>query len=74
MDITPEGGPIGAAITGLDLTTVVNDTQFKAVQDAVNERAVVIIRDQVDLPPADFIAFARRFGKPQVNVRADANN
>ena len=74
MDITPEGGPIGAAITGLDLTTVVSDTQFKAVQDAVNERAVVIIRDQVDLPPSDFIAFARRFGKPQINVRAEANN
>ena len=74
IEITPKKGPIGAAITGLDLRQDVSDGAFAAVRDAVNKRAVVVIRDQINLPAERLVAFARHFGTPQVNVRAEANN
>jgi taurine dioxygenase len=62
LDISRPPGPIGAAIDGADLATEVGDADFRAIADTV------------DLPSADLVRFARRFGAPQVNVRAEANN
>ena len=74
IKITHETGPIGAAITGLDLGSDMSEGEFKTVRETVNARAVVVIRNQVALPSERLVTFARLFGTPQVNVRADANN
>ena len=74
IKITHETGPIGAAITGLDLGSDMSEGEFKTVRETVNARAVVVIRDHVALPSERLVTFARLFGTPQVNVRADANN
>lgn len=72
--MTLEDGPIGAAITGIDLACDISDNAFRDIQRAVAERSVVVVRDQIDLPSSALVAFARRFGTLQVNVRAEANN
>ena len=74
VKITHETGPIGTAITGINLGENLSEDEFQTVRETVNARAVVVIRDQVALPSARLVTFARRFGTPQVNVRADANN
>ena len=74
IKFTHETGPIGTAITGLDLGEDLSEGEFQTVQETVNARAVVVIRDQVALPSERLVTFARLFGTPQVNVRADANN
>ena len=67
-------GPIGATVSGVDLTDKISDKDFATVQQAINNRAVVVLRNQVDLPSNDLARFARQFGTPQINVRAEANN
>jgi taurine dioxygenase len=56
-------GAIGAEISGVDLSTDLADETVAAVRRAWLEHLVVCFRDQ-DLPPARFLAFARRFGEP----------
>ncbi len=73
LEIRSSGDAIGAEITGADLTTPVSDSQFAEITETLNRYAVVVIRDQT-LTPAQLAAFARRFGTPQVNVRAEANS
>ena len=73
LQIRSSGGAIGAEITGVDLTKPVDDADFTKITDALNEYAVVVIRDQ-KLTPAQLAAFARHFGTPQINVRAEANS
>lgn len=74
LDISTSEGPIGASIRGADLSTELPDTALATIRDTIAERSVVVIRDQVDLPSPALVQFARRFGTPQVNVRAEANN
>ena len=73
LDIRSSGDAIGAEITGADLAAPVSDADFAKITDALNRYAVVVIRGQT-LTPAQLAAFARRFGTPQVNVRAEANS
>ena len=72
--LTLEDGPIGAAISAVDLTGDIPETVFREIERTIAERAVVVMRDQVDLPSSALVTFAQRFGTPQVNVRAEANN
>lgn len=73
MKIENADGPIGAAITGIDLSKSTDDQIFSGIKRALNDRAVIVIRDQ-NLTPAQLAAFSRRFGPLQVNVRAEANS
>jgi taurine dioxygenase len=73
VKITHNGGTLGAEITGLDCGGEIGAAEFSAIEDALNGRAVVVIRDQ-DLSRDAFAAFARRFGAPQVNVRHKVKN
>ena len=73
MQIRDSGAHIGAEITGVDLTRPVSDEVFAAIETALNRSSVVVIRDQ-KLAPAELVAFARRFGQPQINVRAEVNS
>ena len=67
-------GAIGAAVSGVDLTGEISDADFATVQQTIDARAVVVLRDLVGLPSSHLARFARRFGTPQINVRAEANN
>ena len=71
--IRSSGGPIGAEITGIDLTEPLSEEDFREIDAAINRYSVVVIRDQM-LPPPALVAFARRFGQPQINVRAEVNS
>ena len=66
-------GPIGAEITGIDVSRPLDDETFQAIDCAIDRYAVVVIRDQTLTAPA-LADFSRRFGRLQVNVRGGANN
>jgi taurine dioxygenase len=63
LDIRPIAGALGAEIHGLDLSAVLDGETIAAIRQALLDHLVIFFRDQ-DLPPARFLAFARRFGEP----------
>ena len=56
-------GSIGAELHGVDLGGELSDQTIAAIRQALLDHLVIFFRDQ-DLPPARFLAFARRFGTP----------
>jgi len=52
---------IGVEITGVDLSRPLGDADFRAMNDALNRHAVLLLRDQ-QLDPRSLAAVARRFG------------
>jgi taurine dioxygenase len=63
MEIHPVAGALGAEILGVDLARPLDDATIAAIRGVWLEHLVIFFRDQ-DLPPARFLAFARRFGEP----------
>ena len=61
--VMPIAGALGAEIAGVDLATDLDEATVTALRQAWLEHLVLFFRDQ-DLPPARFLAFARRFGEP----------
>ena len=55
-------GSIGAEILGIDLASEASDNAIGEIRKIWLEHNVVFFRDQ-DLPPAKFLAFAKRFGE-----------
>jgi taurine dioxygenase len=72
MRINKSDAPIGAEILGLDLSKSLGDARFKRIVDAFHEHAVIVFRDQA-LTTDQQIAFSRRFGDLDVNVRSEFN-
>jgi taurine dioxygenase len=72
FEITPSPSGTGADVIGLDLSKPIDDRTFKRLSDAFNEYSVLAYRDQ-KLTPEQQIAFSRRWGPLQVNVRSDFN-
>src|SRR6185436_19637338 len=62
MEIRPLSGALGAELLGVDLAKL-DDDVVAAIRRAWHEHLVVFFRDQT-LTPAQFLAFARRFGEP----------
>ena len=62
-EIHPLAGAIGAEISGVDLAGELGDDTIAAIRRAWLDHLVIFLRDQ-SLPPARFLAFARRFGEP----------
>jgi taurine dioxygenase len=60
MDVVRIAGALGAEIHGVDLS---KEIPVEAIRAAFLEHQVIFFRDQ-DLTPAQFMAFARRMGKP----------
>jgi taurine dioxygenase len=58
---------LGAAIEGIDLSRALSDAEFGAVAQALWETGVLAIKRQ-RLAPDQFLAFARRFGRPDPHV------
>ena len=61
--VMPIAGALGAEVAGVDLSTDLDEATVTALRQAWLEHLVLFFRDQ-DLPPARFLAFARRFGEP----------
>lgn len=72
LNIRKLGQALGAEITGLDLSRPVSDGLFEEILAAFHEHAVVVFRGQ-NLTPEQQIAFSRRFGDIDVNVRSRFN-
>jgi taurine dioxygenase len=63
LTVHPVAGALGAEISGVDLAKPLDDATVAGIRQAWLEHLVVFFRDQ-DLSPAQFLAFARRFGDP----------
>src|SRR4051794_17369578 len=63
IEIRPLAGAIGAEIFGIDLAAPLDDETVAAIRRAWLDHLVIFLRDQ-ELPPAEFLAFARHFGEP----------
>jgi taurine dioxygenase len=63
ISVEPIAGALGAEITGVDLAKPLGDETVAAIRRAWLAHGVIFFHDQ-DLPPAAFLAFARRFGEP----------
>ena len=62
IEVHPIAGALGAEISGVDLTRDLDELTIGRIRQAWLDHLVVFFRDQ-PLPPAEFLAFARRFGE-----------
>ncbi len=67
MHVANSAAPLGAEITGLDLSKTLDDATFCAIEDVLHDRGVIVLRDQ-RLTEEEQIAFSRRFGKLEIHV------
>ncbi len=63
IGVRPIAGAIGAEISGVDLSAPLDHDTIAEIRRAWLDHLVIFFRDQ-DLPPARFLAFARRLGEP----------
>ncbi|MFZ4698997.1 MAG: TauD/TfdA dioxygenase family protein [Candidatus Methylumidiphilus sp.] len=61
FDITPTGGPVGAVVSGLDLSQALPPEAILRLKRAWSEHLILIFKDQL-LSDAQYIAFATYFG------------
>ncbi len=61
--VEPVAGALGAEVSGVDLSSPLDEATIAAIRRAWLEHGVIFFRDQ-ELPPAAFLTFARRFGAP----------
>ena len=66
IDVRPLSGNIGAEIHGVDLNREITEDQFTEIRLAFGEYGVIFFRDQ-ELSPDREIAFAKRWGKININ-------
>lgn len=62
ITVQPLAGAVGAEVSGVDLARDLDDATVAALRRIWLDYGVIFFRDQ-DLPPARFLAFARRFGE-----------
>lgn len=63
VTVSRVAGALGAEIGGVDLSQPLDDGTVAQIRQALLDHLVIFFRDQ-DLTPAQFLEFARRFGKP----------
>jgi taurine dioxygenase len=61
FEVRPLSGSIGAEILGIDLVAEPGENVIGEIRQVWLKHNVIFFRDQ-DLPPAKFLAFAKRFG------------
>lgn len=66
------GRALGAEIGGVDLSGPLPDSVFDSIVEAFHEHQVIVFRGQ-RLTPEQHIAFSRRFGEIDINVRSRFN-
>lgn len=62
IKLRPLSGSIGAELSGIDLSRDLPDETIATIRQAWLDHGVIFFRDQ-NLPPARFLALARRFGE-----------
>ncbi|RXZ32777.1 TauD/TfdA family dioxygenase [Oxalobacteraceae bacterium CAVE-383] len=67
FEIRPFDAPLGAEISGLDLSRPLHDADFKRIHRAHLDHHVVVFRKQ-RITPQQQIDFSRRFGLLQIHV------
>ncbi|MFN7935974.1 MAG: TauD/TfdA family dioxygenase [Bryobacteraceae bacterium] len=67
MQITHSAAPLGAEVTGLDLSQPLDGDAFREMEDLFHDRGVIVFRDQ-HLTPEQHIAFSRRLGNLEIHV------
>ena len=67
LDVSPLSPGFGSEARGVDLSQALDDGAFADVEQAFLRAQVLVFRDQ-HLTPAQFLAFARRFGPPEPHV------
>lgn len=67
--VTPVDAPFGAEISGIDIGAPLSDSDRDAIEAAFLRHAVVVFRGQ-RLTDEQHMAFARRFGEPELSVAA----
>ena len=65
VEVTPIARSLGAIVSGVDLRTRLSDEEFAVIYDALMQHLVLFFRDQ-DLDDEQHLAFASRFGAPNV--------
>ncbi len=63
IEIRRVAGALGAEVLGIDLARTLDDDQVASLRHAWHEHLVLFFRGQ-DLTPAQYMAFARRIGRP----------
>jgi taurine dioxygenase len=63
----PLSDALGCEMRGVDLGAGIGDAEFAAVEQALDDHAVVVLPGQT-LTPQAFASFARRFGRPEPHV------
>ena len=67
FSVTHADGPLGAEIVGVDLSRAVDDATFAVIRQALDDRGVIVVRDQT-LEPQQVARFAERFGRLLVHA------
>ncbi len=67
LQVEPFDGPIGAAITAVDLSQALDELSLETLVEAWNQHHVLVFRDQ-DLNPEQLLRFSRRFGGMEGHV------
>jgi taurine dioxygenase len=67
MNVRHTTAPLGAEISGLDLSTPLDDITFRAIEEVFHDRGVIVFPDQ-RLAEEEHIAFSRRFGELEIHV------
>ena len=67
LQTTPLGSGFGLAADGIDVSRPLGDAQFAALEQTFFRAQVLVLRGQ-SLTPAQYVAFARRFGPPEPHV------
>jgi taurine dioxygenase len=65
IDVVPVAARIGAQVDGVDLTSSLSEAQVAEIHDALMRHLVLFFRGQ-DLTDEQHIAFAARFGVPNI--------
>ena len=67
LRLKPLSKGFGLEASGIDLSELLSDEMFAEIEDAFFDGQVLSIPHQ-RLTPAEFVAFARRFGPPEPHV------
>ncbi len=71
IKVSPATPILGAEVSGVDLSSPLDEATFRAVNDALVEHSVIVFHDQ-ELSPEALVDFSRRFGPLMEHVLKEA--
>jgi taurine dioxygenase len=70
FEVRPLAGALGAEVSGIDVSTPLDDDALATLRRVIVDRGVAVLRDQ-KLSREAHLAFARRLGEPEVHPIAN---